>query len=343
MASNWTYAVEVIDANGGIASPALLEQRLLAVVEDVQSRLARGERAVPVGVLTTDDRDQWAKVSISIQFSLYISILIPLDQALSHLLSVPTNCHIYETIKYSLFALSLDDYSYQLPADHRTPDLDLTAHLHNIRSGHGHYPGHNRWYDKPYTLIVEANTRSGVLGEHSPVDALVPSVVADYSIVQGIVEDDFPCELDSNVWLDTISKPDVDGWTRLQWVVDDTIKMECEEAAKRAKAIVDDSDTDELIFDAYGVDWIKREGTPAMLFASCLRHRANAVLQRAYHPTALFKWRCSSRGIARAANSPRRTRLRSRASSTTAAPRRSARFRPTAARGCSRWSTRGPT
>ena len=57
MASNWTYAVEVIDANGGIASPALLEQRLLAVVEDVRSRLARGERAVPVGVLTTDDRD----------------------------------------------------------------------------------------------------------------------------------------------------------------------------------------------------------------------------------------------------------------------------------------------
>ena len=56
------YAVDVISADGHAASPATIEKRLRAVVEDVMGRRAAGKSAVPVSVLTTDDRDQWAKV-----------------------------------------------------------------------------------------------------------------------------------------------------------------------------------------------------------------------------------------------------------------------------------------
>lgn len=177
----------------------------------------------------------------------------------------------FHTIKSSVFSLSLDDYSYVLPPSHRTPDLDLAAHLYNIRSGHGDRPGHNRWYDKPFTLIVEANTRTGVLGEHSPVDALVPSVVADYAIVQGIVEDEFPNSLSGDVWIENPpTAASVGGWERLDWEVDEAIAKECVEAARRAKAIVDDSDMDELVFNAYGTEWIKNKGTlhPTRYFSS---------------------------------------------------------------------------
>ena len=242
-----------------------------------------------------------------------------------------------------MFALSLDDYSYTLPASHRTPDADLASHLHNVRSGHGDRPGHNRWYDKPFTLIVEANTRAGVLGEHSPVDALVPSIIADYAIVQNMVEDEFSSIAQDDTFMSG-SPPNavVGGWTRLDWVTDDTIAKECEGAAARAKAIVDDSDADELVFDAYGTEWIKNEGMCDALLADVSACRLTFpcfVPQRASRLTDTFRWRCSLRGTAHAASSPRRTKLPSRVSSTMAVPRQSARSPQTAARGSSQWRT----
>lgn len=201
------------------------------------------------------------------------------SQNLAHLLSLsPSNRTIFTTITQSAFAVSLDNYAYSLPALQRTSDPDLTAHLHNIRSGHGNRPGHNRWYDKAFTLIVEANARAGVLGEHSPVDALVPSIVADYAIVQGVDEDAFPSALgaEASSTQEAASGSDeeghVEGWERLDWVVDGKIEAECADAARRAKAIVDDSDNDELVFDAYGVDWIKNEGTHPCVTPASLAH-----------------------------------------------------------------------
>ncbi len=187
------------------------------------------------------------------------------SQNLQHLLSLsPSNHAAYQTLTSTVFALSLDAYSYALPASQQTSDSDLTAHLHNVRSGHGAYPGHNRWYDKPFTLIVEANTRVGVLGEHSPVDALVPSIVADYAIVQGVDEDAFPERLgpQHELLVDLEVTSSFDGWERIEWIVDEHIVQECSEAATRAKVIVDDSDVDELVFDSYGTRWIKDEGLP---------------------------------------------------------------------------------
>ncbi|RPD60077.1 acyltransferase ChoActase/COT/CPT, partial [Lentinus tigrinus ALCF2SS1-6] len=240
MAADWMYAMEAVGHDGSPVNPATLERRLRAIVHDVQTRLAKGERAVPVGVLTTDDRDRWA-------------------ENFHHLLSLSqSNRSIFDTLTSTVFALSLDDYAYTLPPSHRTPDKDLAAHLHNIRSGHGSRPGHNRWYDKPFTLIVEANTRAGVLGEHSPVDALVPSVAADYAIVQGVDDDAFPESVESGL-LGAQVDSDTTGWERLDWVTDDRIAQECDHAAIRAKEIVDESDVDELVFTGYGINWIKNE------------------------------------------------------------------------------------
>lgn len=64
MVADWMYAVEAIAPSGDPMPAAAIERRLRAIVSDVESRHKRGERAVPMGVLTTDDRDRWADVRL---------------------------------------------------------------------------------------------------------------------------------------------------------------------------------------------------------------------------------------------------------------------------------------
>lgn len=56
------YVVEVYDESCKAHSPGVIERRLWSCVRDVKRRLASGERAKPIGILTTDDRDRWAEV-----------------------------------------------------------------------------------------------------------------------------------------------------------------------------------------------------------------------------------------------------------------------------------------
>jgi carnitine O-acetyltransferase len=46
--------------------PGEIEARFRAIVLDVESRLANGEKAFPVGVLSADERDRWAEVCVSL-------------------------------------------------------------------------------------------------------------------------------------------------------------------------------------------------------------------------------------------------------------------------------------
>ena len=61
---DWIYAMEVYDSNTKSIGHASIEQRLRDIVADVERRLRSGEVAPPIGVLTADERDTWAKVTI---------------------------------------------------------------------------------------------------------------------------------------------------------------------------------------------------------------------------------------------------------------------------------------
>ena len=63
MIDDWMYAVEVYAADMSPLQPAELERRLLEAVKDVDTRSRAGERPVPVGILSSDNRDTWATVS----------------------------------------------------------------------------------------------------------------------------------------------------------------------------------------------------------------------------------------------------------------------------------------
>jgi len=93
------------------------------------------------------------------------------------------------------------------------------------------------------------------MGEHSPCDALVPSIVADYAVNQSIVPEMFsqpePPSFSSN------RDSGVTGWERLDWITDARIEAECIAAESRAQALIADSDDSVLWFSDYGADWIK--------------------------------------------------------------------------------------
>ncbi|ETW83153.1 hypothetical protein HETIRDRAFT_439662 [Heterobasidion irregulare TC 32-1] len=101
------------------------------------------------------------------------------------------------------------------------------------------------------------------MGEHSPCDALVPIIVAEYAIIQSIDEALFSASEPSH----DFSQADGGiGWQRLDWVTDTCVELECTQAEERAKGIIADSNDTRLSPDAYvqmalQLAWFKTRGT----------------------------------------------------------------------------------
>lgn len=158
--------------------------------------------------------------------------------------------------------LSLDHMTHTVPPVPRKPydpecmsQQSLDAHLHTIRSHALNFS--NRFFDKPFTLIVDPSTHAGATGEHSSCDALVPSIVAEYAIVEGVDSAAFD---QRNLW--SSDEADPGGWERLDWVADKYIQDECATAHTKAIKLIQNSDDSVLWFEGYGTDWIKGIGNP---------------------------------------------------------------------------------
>lgn len=146
-------------------------------------------------------------------------------------------------IESALFTVCLDDYT--LPPRSKEQDV-LDGHMINIAGG---INGKNRWFDKSMSLIVENNGRAGMNGEHSFVEALVPSIVADYTLYE-----------DMPVNASIASQQQSCRSERLRWVLDDHIISEIKSANSVAERILNDSEPSELLFSEFGVDWMKEVG-----------------------------------------------------------------------------------
>ncbi|KIO31608.1 hypothetical protein M407DRAFT_67722 [Tulasnella calospora MUT 4182] len=236
---DWVYSVEVIERDGTPVPPAGIERRLAEVVEDVRQREARGEKPARVNILSADERDLWAK---NREYLLTLS---------------PTNRSTTTVIEESLFALSLDahtlpphDQPSSAPTSSTTkltrPDVD--AQVQN--TAFGGPSGLNRWFDKALSLMVESNGRGGMMGEHSPCDALIPSIIVDYSIAEHMDTAQFGEH--NNLELGSTK-----AWDKLEWVVDEKVEAEIARAQKDAKKMLADSEPSQLWFGEYGAEWMK--------------------------------------------------------------------------------------
>ncbi|KAI3614952.1 carnitine acetyltransferase [Moniliophthora roreri] len=238
--NNWFYSLRTYEPQSSdsetpiLSNPEVILSRLHAIVQDARNRAGY---ALEIGVLSADERDRWAT-------------------NLRHLLSISERNRVtHQAIVNSLMCLSLDSETHiipsrssSLPPPTGTTQENLDSHLHSIRGVSSNVS--NRWFDKPFTLIVDPSGRAGAMGEHSPCDALVPSIVAEYAIVQGV--DRSLAVYPHHAFADSDQ-----GWSRLDWDTDEAMLSACVEARKNAERIIEDSDDSVFWFEEFGTDWMR--------------------------------------------------------------------------------------
>lgn len=241
--------------------------------------------AVAIPVLTADDRETWAKVTLT-----------HLQQAISDCtqnrtylgnLSVENQAAL-SSIDSSLFCISLDTATNNVQNSHIRIDGDnLTNprwddHLHNTAYGQN---GYNRWFDKTISMSVESNTRLGMMGEHSPCDALIPSILGDYCVEAPMNLEEFDQASTEN---DLLANRE-SGWRRIAWTTDGYLQSECQRVAEQAQTLVEDSDDSQLWFEDYGVDWIRGTGRSLIPLKTQLFTNRRAVLSAKLSPDAYIQ------------------------------------------------------
>lgn len=239
IARNNFYRLNVLQEDGLIVPLQEIEDALKAIVAD-----ARQADGAAVGVMTADGRDEWTR-------------------AREHLLSTsPQNRISVNAIEDSLFSVCLDSSVLPLPQNHPnvahscTP-ASVDAHARNI-CGAGR-AGLNRWFDKAVTIVVEPNGRAGLMGEHSPCDALIPSIVAEYALAEPAPPPSEPLPSGN---LPAVSSPNAETslplFEKLHFDIDSKTEANIKAAYQTARTISRESDIGELWFDEYGTTWIKK-------------------------------------------------------------------------------------
>ncbi|CAG8533512.1 7335_t:CDS:2 [Cetraspora pellucida] len=212
-AKNQFYILEGYDQNGLRFTAGDIEKQLNDIIADVE----KAQLDPPIGILTADDRDSWT-------------------MSRERLLSTSQNRETLALIENALFAVNLDDYA---------TGTDLDKFLGYIFHG---VNGHNRWFDKSMSVIVDSNGRAGMNGEHSPCDALIPSLISEWTLKE-------PTALNAHLSGRPIPPP-----FRIRFITNEQTLKDIFVAENKTKALIADSDATILQFSEYGTQFIKKFG-----------------------------------------------------------------------------------
>ncbi|RLN32746.1 hypothetical protein BBJ28_00001957 [Nothophytophthora sp. Chile5] len=225
--NNCMWAVRVLDDNDEEISLADI-LRQFELVREEATGLFDLERYPPVSVLTSENRTNWAKVCQAD------------DLARDHIMSLDDlNKESFDLIERALFCIALDESS--------ASTYDEIAR--NCLLG----DGRNRWFDKPFTLIIHENARGGLNGQHAWADALVVVRLFDYCIKY--VNENFKAKFADRANL----KPTFNFKPkRLEWVLDNSAYTAIECASAAVGKMIHNSDVATMQFNHYGTAFLKR-------------------------------------------------------------------------------------
>ncbi|PFH53330.1 hypothetical protein AMATHDRAFT_55212 [Amanita thiersii Skay4041] len=216
---NRFYVVPLVDESGRELSAAELQVQFERIIK----RAASSSPALPIGALSSDNRDLWADAR---------KALIAASTTPGH------NAKMLQKIESAMIVVAL----------HEVKPVTREDISWNTWVG----DGRNRWYDK-HQLIVYDNGRSGFLGEHSCMDG-TPTLRMNEYILATIALN--KADLGPQRTPETgknLPEPE-----ELVFEVNDEVKELVRGAEKRFDELVANHDLQVLHYEGYGKDYIKQ-------------------------------------------------------------------------------------
>ncbi|RCH91472.1 Carnitine O-acetyltransferase mitochondrial, partial [Rhizopus stolonifer] len=209
---NKFYVVDTFH-KGQQLSTAELQQQFQNIID--QAGYSKG---VPLGVLTSDNRDTWTEYR-------------------EHLMSVnPENARMLEKIESSDFVVCLDDQS------------PFTRDEASRACWHG--DGRNRFFDKPLQFIVFENGKAGFMGEHSCMDGTATCRLNEYvcdGLNRNLIQHG-----SANV------RSDIPVPQELNFHIDDAVIKDIRSAESHFERLINKHELTVLAYQSYGKNLIKK-------------------------------------------------------------------------------------
>ncbi|XP_015112727.1 carnitine O-palmitoyltransferase 2, mitochondrial [Diachasma alloeum] len=210
------YTFDILNEDGSIRSPHEIASCVNTILHD-----PRAPSLCPIGILTTTERNQWARNR-------------------QHLVNLG-NADVFKKIDTATFLLALDD---------DLVDEDINVLLRDFL----HADGTNRWFDKSFTLIVTGKGWTAINFEHSWGDGVAVLRFCQDMKHDATVRPRFHPEERAQL---SISSPDVQ---KLEFKIDDVTMESVNRALKEYKHWTDRLTMQHLLHNIFGKKQCKTAG-----------------------------------------------------------------------------------
>ncbi|XP_052619218.1 carnitine O-palmitoyltransferase 1, brain isoform isoform X2 [Peromyscus californicus insignis] len=210
-------------SSNGLLSPRALEQQFQEILDDPSPACPLEEH---LAALTAAPRSMWAQVRESVKTHAATAL---------------------EAVEGAAFFVSLDSEPAGLTRE--DPAASLDAYAHALLAGRGH----DRWFDKSFTLIVFSNGKLGLSVEHSWADCPVSGHMWEFTLATECFQLGYAADGHCKGQPDpTLPQPQ-----RLQWDLPEQIHPSISLALRGAKTLSGNVDCHVFPFSHFGKSFIK--------------------------------------------------------------------------------------
>ncbi|XP_069857049.1 palmitoyl thioesterase CPT1C isoform X2 [Dipodomys merriami] len=207
----------------GLLSPRALEQQFQRILDDPSPAYPHEEH---LAALTAAPRGMWAQVRELVKARAAAAL---------------------EAVEGAAFFVSLDSEPGGLTRE--DPAASLDAYAHRLLAGHGH----DRWYDKSFTLIVFSNGKLGLSMEHSWADCPISGHMWEFTLATECFHLGYSADGHCKGQPDpTLPWPE-----RLQWDLPNQVYPSISLALRGAKTLAGNIDCHVFPFSHFGKSFIK--------------------------------------------------------------------------------------